>query len=82
MFAEINKIDSDICQGGERTSQSRDQNIEIEYKLGNFVSLRTGKNVFFKLLVVPLRTIASAKYGNNFMLFILHAKLFNISQVL
>ena len=34
-----------LCQGGERTSQSRDQNIEIEYKYGNFVSLpiATGK---------------------------------------
>ena len=56
--------------GGERTSQSRDQNIEIEYKLGNFVSLRTGKIDFFNTLVVPLRKIASAKYENNFVLVI------------
>ena len=55
-------------QGGERTSQSRDQNIEIEYKLGNFVSLQTGKIDFFNTLVVPLRKIASAKYENNFVL--------------
>ena len=40
-------------QGGECTSQSPDQNIEIEYKLGNFVSLRTGKIDFFNTLVVP-----------------------------
>ena len=26
-------------QEGERTSQSRDQNIEKEYKLGNFVGM-------------------------------------------
>ena len=57
-------------RGGERTSQSRDQNIEIEYKLGNFVSLRTGKIDFFNTLVVPLRKISSAKYENNFMLVI------------
>ena len=57
-------------QGGERTSQSRDQIIETEYKLGNFVSLRTGKIEFFNTLIVPLRKIASAKYKNNFMLVI------------
>ena len=56
--------------GRERTSQSRDQNIEIEYNLGNFVSLRTGKIDVFNALVVRLRRIASAKYENNYMLVI------------
>ena len=37
---------------------------------------------FFNTLVVPLRKIASAKYENNFVLVILHDKLFNILQVL
>ena len=46
-----------LYQGGERTSQSRDQNIEIEYKLGNFVSLRTRKIDFFNTLVVPLHKL-------------------------
>ena len=57
-----------VFQGGEPTSQSSDQNIEIEYRLGNFVSLRIGKIDFFNTSVVPLRKIASAKYENNFML--------------
>ena len=59
-----------MYQRGERTSPSRDQNIEIEFKLRNFVSLRTGKIDFFNTLVVPLRKIASAKYENNSMLVI------------
>ena len=59
-----------FTQGGERTSQSRDQNIETEYKFGNFASLRTGKIDFFNTLVLPLRNIASAKYENNFVLVI------------
>ena len=62
------KLSLQYIQGGERTSQSRDQNIEIEYKLGEFVSLRTGKIDLFNTLVVPVRKIASAKYENNFML--------------
>ena len=32
-----------LIQGGERTSQSRDQNIEKGYTLRNFLLLRTGK---------------------------------------
>ena len=46
------------------------KNIEIEYKFRNCVKLRTGKIDFFNILVVPLRSIASAKYKNNFMLVI------------
>ena len=72
-------IQYQLIQGGERTPQSRDQNIEIEYKLGNIVSHRTGKIDFFNTLVVLVRKIVSAEYENNFVLVILHAKLFIIN---
>ena len=42
----------------------------VEYKLGNFVSLRSGKINFFNTLVVPVNKITSAKYENTFMLVI------------
>ena len=58
-------------QGGERTSQSRDQNIEKGYTLRNFLSLRTGKINFFNTSVVPFRKIASAKCETNFKLVII-----------
>ena len=65
-----NYIPIGINQGGERTSQSRDQNIEKGYTLRNFLSLRTGKIDFFNTSVVPLRKIASAECESNFKLFI------------
>ena len=55
-----------LTQGGERTSQSRDQNIEIGYTLRNFLSLRTRKINFFNTSVVPFRKIASAKCETDF----------------
>ena len=66
-----NNIPFQFIQGGERTSQSRDQNIEKGYTLRNFLSLRTGKIDFFNTSVVPFRKIASAKCETNFKLVII-----------
>ena len=63
-------------------SQSRDQNIEKEYKLGNFVSLRTGKIDFFNTLVVPVGKLHLLSMKTTSCLLFLHDKLFNIFQVL
>ena len=69
-------------QGGERTSQSRDQNIEKGYTLRNFLSLRTGKIDF---LILPLfhyvkLHLLSVKPTSSWLS--LHIKLFDILQVL
>ena len=69
-------------QGGERTSQSRDQNIEKGYTLRNFLPLRTGKIDFLILWLfhyVKLHLL-SVKPTSSWLS--LHIKLFDILQVL
>ena len=79
---ETEKIVKFLFQGGERTSQSRDQNIEKGYTLRNFLSLRTGKIDF---LLLPLfhyvkLHLLSVKPTSSWLS--LHIKLFDILQVL